>query len=72
MPVNIDSSAIKLAEEHLANPSNDMYRLQQQQVRFFNSSYENLASSKKKKISKCLAIKTSTFMQKKKEWRKKK
>ncbi|KAK3710769.1 hypothetical protein QZH41_016752, partial [Actinostola sp. cb2023] len=31
MPVNIDSSAIKRAEEHLANPTNDMYRLQQQQ-----------------------------------------
>ena len=33
MPVNIDSSAVKDAEEHLHNPNNDMYRLQQQQVK---------------------------------------
>lgn len=34
MPVNIDSSAVKDAEEHLQNPNNDMFRLQQQQVKW--------------------------------------
>jgi len=33
MPVNIDSSAVKDAEEHLQNPNNDMFCLQQQQVK---------------------------------------
>ena len=32
MPVNIDSNAVKDAEEQLQNPNNDMFRLQQQQV----------------------------------------
>ncbi|XP_048584435.1 regulator of G-protein signaling 12 isoform X2 [Nematostella vectensis] len=32
MPVNIDSSAVKVAEEHLLNPTNHMYRVPQQQV----------------------------------------
>ena len=36
MPVNIDSSAVKDAEEHLQNPNNDMFRLQQQQVKWVN------------------------------------
>ena len=34
MPVNIDSSAVKEAEENLQNPHNDMFRLQQQQVKW--------------------------------------
>ena len=33
MPVNIDSNAVKDAEEQLHNPNNDMFRLQQQQVK---------------------------------------
>ena len=32
MLVNIDSSAVRGAEENLQNPNNDMFRLQQQQV----------------------------------------
>ena len=32
MPVNIDSNAVKDAEEQLQNPNSDMFRLQQQQV----------------------------------------
>ena len=36
MPVNIDSSSVKDAEEHLQNPNNDMFRLQQQQVKWVN------------------------------------
>ena len=34
MPVNIDSTAVKEAEENLQNPHNDMFRLQQQQVKW--------------------------------------
>lgn len=33
LPVNIDSCAVRDAEEQLQNPNNDMFRLQQQQVR---------------------------------------
>lgn len=36
MPVNIDSSAVRDAEENLQNPNNDMFRLQQQQVNEFD------------------------------------
>ncbi|XP_022801275.1 regulator of G-protein signaling 12-like isoform X3 [Stylophora pistillata] len=32
LPVNIDSNAVRDAEEQLQNPNNDMFRLQQQQV----------------------------------------
>ena len=33
MPVNIDSNAVKDAEEQLQNPNCDMFHLQQQQVK---------------------------------------
>lgn len=34
LPVNIDSCAVRDAEEQLQNPNSDMFRLQQQQVRW--------------------------------------
>ena len=42
MPVNIDSNAVKDAEEQLQNPNSDMFRLQQQQVLKKNSVFIKL------------------------------